>query len=57
MAARTMVCVIQLQQALDKSPAADMKLMVGDEWAMSAHSSVMIARSRVFAGKLMNPTV
>jgi hypothetical protein len=57
MAARTLVCVIQLQQALDKSPEADMKLMVGDEWVVSAHSSVLIARSRVFAGMLKNATV
>ncbi len=34
-----------------------MKLMVGDEWVFSAHSSVLIARSRVFAAMLMNPTV
>jgi hypothetical protein len=47
MAARTSVCKIQLQHALDKVPAADMKLMVGDEWVMSAHSSVLIARSRL----------
>jgi hypothetical protein len=57
MAARTSVCKIQLQQAVDKSKSADMKLMVGDEWAMSAHSSVLIARSRVFEGMLTNPTV
>jgi hypothetical protein len=57
MAARTSVCKIQLQQALDKSPAADMKLMVGNKWVMSAHSSVLIARSRVFQGMLTNPTV
>jgi hypothetical protein len=57
MAARTSVCKIQLQQALDKSKAADTKLMVGDKWVMSAHSSVLIARSRVFEGMLTNPTV
>ena len=57
MAARTSVCKIQLQQALDKVPAADMKLMVGDKWVMSAHSSVLIARSRVFEGMLTKPTV
>jgi hypothetical protein len=57
MAARTSVCKILLQQALDKSKAADTKLMVGDKWVMSAHSSVLIARSRVFEGMLTKPTV
>jgi hypothetical protein len=57
MAARTSLCEIQFQQAVDKLEPADIKLMVEDEWVVSAHRSVLIARSRVFAGMLTNPTV
>jgi hypothetical protein len=57
MATRTSLCEIQLQQAVDKTGGADVKVMVDGKWAVSAHRGVLIARSRVFAGMLLNPTV
>jgi hypothetical protein len=57
MAARTSLCEIQLQQAVGKTGEADVKVMVDGKWAVSAHRGVLIARSRVFAGMLLNPTV
>ncbi len=57
MATCTRVCKIQLQQAVDKSKAADLKLMVGGEWVASAHWSVLIASSPVFAAMFMNQTM
>ena len=56
MRARTSVCEIQLMQALRKSDVADLRIEVGGSWVVSAHRSVLIARSPVFAGMLANET-
>jgi hypothetical protein len=57
MAIPTRVCETQLQQAMDKAQPTDVKLMVGDKWEASAHCSVLMARSRVFAAMFTNLTV
>ncbi len=56
MAARTSVCEIQLQQALDKTQLADVKLMVDGMWVASGHRGVLSGRSAVFARMLANET-
>jgi len=56
MATRSSVCEIQLQQALDKSELADVKLMVDGMWVASGHRGVLSGRSVVFARMLANET-
>ncbi len=56
MAARTSVCEIQLQQALDKTQLADVKLVVDGMWVASGHRGVLSGRSAVFARMLANET-
>jgi hypothetical protein len=56
MSARTSVCEIQLQQALDKTQLADVKLMVDGMWVASGHRGVLSGRSAVLARMLANKT-
>ena len=46
---RTIVCEVQLQQALTKSELADVQLKIDDVWVASGHRSVLSAESPVFA--------
>ena len=53
---RTIVCEVQLQQALTKSELADVQLKIDDVWVASGHRSVLSARSQVFANMLAHDT-
>jgi len=53
----TAVCETQLQHALARSDDVDTRLLLGQEWAASAHKSVLCARSRVFTKMFEHETL